>query len=137
MKRRLRQISVAVLTLFLSALILLSSDRISLAQLGTGFLFLPRMIVGTASSPGAAGGAQSRSAVNRPSGKSKGGGSVISGVSYHNDTSPPLREIPPQPVVPQGGRGEREANANPKLPSHHRDSPDSVIQHQHVSTPSM
>ncbi len=33
--------------------------------------------------------------------------------------------------------GEREANENPKVPSNHKDSPDEVVQDQHVSAPSI
>ena len=50
--------------------------------------------------------------------------------SYHNDTSPPLRDMlawPPQ------SKPEREANENPKIPFHHADSTDPVIQNKSVS----
>jgi hypothetical protein len=50
---------------------------------------------------------------------------VIVGHSYHNDTSPPLREIGPLPIKP---KPEHEANENPRIPSHHRDAPDGAVQ---------
>ena len=55
------------------------------------------------------------------------GNSVTVGASYHNDTSPPLRDIKQLPV--EAGL-EREANPNPRLPRHHVDRPDQSIQDQ-------
>ena len=57
--------------------------------------------------------------------------SVMVGASIHNDTSPPLRDIKQEKV---GKKVEREANENPKVPRHHRDSFDPVIQSMHAST---
>ena len=54
---------------------------------------------------------------------------VIVGHSYHNDTSPPLREMEAQPVK---ARPEHEANANPKIPNHHKDGPDEAVQSLHA-----
>ncbi|MGI8735416.1 MAG: hypothetical protein ACR2LM_19190, partial [Pyrinomonadaceae bacterium] len=45
--------------------------------------------------------------------------------SYHNDTSIPLRDMKPHPVVL---KTEREANPRRKLPNNHKDSPDPVVQ---------
>src|SRR6266850_8496572 len=45
--------------------------------------------------------------------------------SYHNDTSPPLRDMKQTKV---GVKVEHEANENPKLPTNHKDSPDPVVQ---------
>ncbi len=59
---------------------------------------------------------------------------VVAGTSYRNDTSPPLREMEPQPF---GFGGEREANENPKVPLRHVDSPDGAVQGMHVPFPSM
>ena len=60
---------------------------------------------------------------------------VIVGTSYHNDTSPPLRDMKQLPVE---SRGEREANENPKMSREHKDSPDEVVQDRHVvSAPSI
>src|SRR5262249_30236977 len=58
--------------------------------------------------------------------------SVISGVSYRNDTSQPLRDIPP---VAYGFRpgGEHEGPANPKIPFHHVDQPDAAVQDPAIS----
>src|SRR5947207_8888831 len=50
------------------------------------------------------------------------GGSVWVGASYHNDVSPPLREMPPWNQSDLKRGIDREANENPKLPNHHVDS---------------
>jgi hypothetical protein len=69
----------------------------------------------------------------KPAGKAQAQ-SVISGTSYHNDTSPALRDMK-QLLVPSGS--EHEANPNPKLPIHHKDSPDTVVQSQAAPSPNM
>src|SRR5919204_773512 len=50
--------------------------------------------------------------------------------SYHNDTSRPLREsfVWPPPLI-----SAHEANENPKIPFHHADKTDAVIQSGAVS----
>src|ERR1700730_1068293 len=48
------------------------------------------------------------------------------GVSYHNDVSQPLRDMPSSTNA--AGKEEREANENPKVPYRHQDSLDPVIQ---------
>jgi hypothetical protein len=53
------------------------------------------------------------------------------GVSYYHDVSPALRDVLPWPV--QGKEREREANLNPRIPHHHIDSPDPVVQNARVS----
>ena len=45
--------------------------------------------------------------------------------SYHNDVSPPLREMPAWDIT--NHRQEREAAENPKIPNSHVDSPDPVV----------
>jgi hypothetical protein len=55
---------------------------------------------------------------------------LIAGASYRNDVSPPLRDMPPVAAV----KAEHEANENPKVPNHHRDSTDPVIQSIHASS---
>src|SRR5947209_14719383 len=51
---------------------------------------------------------------------------------YHNDVSPPLRDMPAWSEG-DGRRGaERDANENPKVPYRHVDSFDPVIQNSHV-----
>jgi hypothetical protein len=52
------------------------------------------------------------------------GAPIRVGVSYHNDTSPALRDIPPAPYV---GKQERKMNPNPKIPHPHVDQADPVI----------
>ena len=53
------------------------------------------------------------------------------GVSYHNDVSPPLREMPAW--NPADIKQEHVANENPKIPIVHQDSADPVIQNRHAS----
>ena len=45
--------------------------------------------------------------------------------SYHNDVSPPLREMPAWDIT--NHRQEQEAPENPKIPNSHVDSPDPVV----------
>jgi hypothetical protein len=47
------------------------------------------------------------------------------GPSYHNDVSPPLRDMSSWPAQ---AKGEREVTENPKLPVHPVDKPDSIVQ---------
>ena len=61
------------------------------------------------------------------------GNSVIVGMSYQNDTSPPLREMPPLPVEPK----PEHVKENPRMPAHHKDSEDTVVQDQAVASPNM
>ena len=56
------------------------------------------------------------------------GSSVWVGASYHNDVSPPLREMPASSEYDFRRGGEREANENPKIPYRHIDSVDPVAQ---------
>ena len=44
--------------------------------------------------------------------------------SYHNDTSKPLRDMKPQPLVPKSVH----ENENPRIPNKHKDAPDPVVQ---------
>src|SRR5437016_6016467 len=59
--------------------------------------------------------------------------SVQVGASYHNDVSPPLREMPAWNESDLRRGGEREANENPKVPYRHVDSFDPVVQNSHVT----
>ena len=56
------------------------------------------------------------------------GSSVWVGASYHNDVSPPLREMPAWSEYDLRRGGEREANENPKVPYRHIDTFDPVVQ---------
>ena len=57
---------------------------------------------------------------------------VVSGKSYRNDTSIPLREMRPEPYL--GKEMDREANGNPKIPhSRHKDIPDEAVQDKTAS----
>ncbi len=59
--------------------------------------------------------------------------SVQVGASYHNDVSPPLREMPVWSESDLRRGGERDANENPKVPYRHTDSFDPVVQNAHAS----
>src|SRR5437773_11743651 len=61
------------------------------------------------------------------------GSSVWVGASYHNDVSPPLREMPASSEYDFRRGGEREANENPKIPYRHIDSVDPVVQNWDAS----
>ena len=61
------------------------------------------------------------------------GSSVWGGASYHNDVSPPLREMPASSEYDFRRGGEREANENPKIPYRHIDSVDPVVQNWDAS----
>src|SRR5947207_15537818 len=52
-------------------------------------------------------------------------GQIITGRSYKNDTSIPLRDMRPEPYT--GKPMDREANENPKVPHFHIDVPDEAI----------
>ncbi len=99
-------------------------------KISNGALALQKSVL---SLPRAQGSARPISPV-RPAGKAAPRDSVIVGVSYHNDTSPPLRDMKELPIE---SRAEHEANENPKLPSHHKDASDQVLQSQHVPSPNM
>src|SRR5207253_10466681 len=62
-----------------------------------------------------------------------GANSVQVSASYHNDVSPPLREMPAWNESDLRRGGEREANENPKVPYRHIDSFDPVVQNAHAS----
>ena len=55
---------------------------------------------------------------------------VTAGRSYHNDTSPPLREMRQLPLRAHEADDQegREANKNPEILNRHADSPDTVVQ---------
>src|ERR1043166_6810476 len=55
-------------------------------------------------------------------------GKITVGKSYHNDTSPPLRDMMQYPMKDSLDEASREANENPKLFSYHKDAVDSVVQ---------
>src|SRR5439155_20784209 len=70
-----------------------------------------------------------RKPVAGPSGAEKATGiTFISGQSYQNDVSPPLRDIPPVLTSPQGNQNVE--HENPPIPLvGHKDVPDTVVQH--------
>jgi len=61
------------------------------------------------------------------------GSSVWVGASYHNDVSPPLRDMPAWTDSDSRRGRDREANENPKIPYRHIDSFDPVVQNVHFS----
>ncbi len=58
---------------------------------------------------------------------------ILVGASYHNDISPPVRELPAWSDVDVRRGAEREANENPKIPYRHHDTSDPIVQGWHVS----
>ena len=62
-----------------------------------------------------------------------GGSSVWVGASYHNDVSPPLREMRASSEADLRRGVDREANESPKIPYRHVDSFDPVVQNAPAS----
>src|SRR6266542_4715684 len=108
MKKGIRRVFVALIVLFLPVVILVPLSGAQGTKISTGAHFLPRAL-------GSVLPAQ--------------GNSVFVGISYHHDTPPPLRDIPPLPVVPK----PEPAKENPKIPAHHQDAEDPVVQSEIVS----
>src|SRR5258706_8503775 len=132
MQNRTRGILISVTVLLTAVAVFVPSSRAQVARISKAGLLLPKTVL--ALSPRVFGSAMLGPPV-RPTGKEPPPGSnVIVGASYHNDTSPPLRDIKP---LPMESRGEGEANENPMLPVHHKDSPDEAVQDQHVSAPNI
>src|SRR6059058_549565 len=61
------------------------------------------------------------------------GSSVWVGASYHNDVSPPLRDMPAWKESDLRREADREANENPKIPYRNIDSFDPVVQNWDAS----
>src|SRR6185436_11531165 len=80
-----------------------------------GLLVLPQMIEAK----------RMRSTSTPAQGQGQGQSEVIVGESFHNDTSPPLRDMKQLPI---NRKTEREANENPRIPHVHKDGKDPVIQ---------
>ena len=59
--------------------------------------------------------------------------SVWVGASYHNDVSPPLRDMAAATEYDFRHGGEQEANENPKIPYRHVDTADPVVQNWDAS----
>jgi hypothetical protein len=66
-------------------------------------------------------------------GGTAGADSVQVGASYHNDVSPPLREMPAWNEADLRRGVDRDANENPKVPYRHIDSFDPVVQNWDAS----
>ncbi len=61
------------------------------------------------------------------SGETQQSGMIV-GRSYHNDTSPPLRDMVQLPITPHSLGEGNEANKNPEIFNTHVDRPDPVVQ---------
>ncbi len=115
--------------------VVVPSSRAQVVRISKGALLLPRTLLSLP--PRVLGSALLRSSAKAAATEQAGNG-VITGASYHNDTSPALRDMVAVPIASPKGKSEREANENPKIPIVHKNSPDgSVVQNQHVSTPNM
>src|SRR6202162_2392725 len=132
MKRRSSWIlSALALPLFL-VVVFVPLSRAQVARISRGALLLPKKLLSLP--PRVLWGSMLQSPV-MPAAMEQASNGVIVGTSYHNDTSPPLRDIKQLPIE---SHAEREANENPKLPTHHKDSPDEAVgQDQAVSLPSI
>ena len=131
MKRRTSWILSALAVLLLLVVVFTPLSRAQVARISRGALLLPRKLL--SATPRVLRSAVLGSSV-KSAAREQAGNGVIVGTSYHNDISPPLRDMKPLPIE---SLGEHEANENPRIPAHHEDSPDEVVQDQHVSSPSM
>ena len=129
MKRRSGWILPALIVPLLLAVVFVPLSRAQVAGLSRDALLLPKKLLSLP--PRVLGSAMLQSPA-MPAGKQQASNGVITGSSYHNDTSPPLRDIKQSPIE---SHGEREANENPKLPSNHKDSPDGAVQGPDLSAP--
>jgi len=89
-------------------------------------IMLPRISeAGRATSLGAENALPANPVLNvPPTQDQKGDITVVA--SYHNDTSIPLREMKAKPAYMK----QQHSNENPKIPTRHKDSPDTVVQTQ-------
>ena len=127
MKRRTRWIPVALIVLLLPVVILVPLSRAQVTKISTGALLLPKKVLSLP--PRVFGSAMLQSPV-MPAGKEPAqGNGVIVGTSYHNDTSPPLRDMKPLPVGFDAASARRTRTR--RVPTHHKDSPDEAVQDQH------
>jgi len=87
------------------------------------------MLDSSNTAPGSVAAAEVTGEMTAPDGAGRQGGMTV-GFSYHNDTSPPLRDMVQLPVRPHLADDDkgREANRNPLNPKTHIDSPDTVVQ---------
>src|SRR6478672_6770998 len=124
MERRARRVFLVVVSLLVGAVVVpLSKAQVGL--ISKGALPLPKGVLSPA--PGSPAAAPRGRSVNPAGPEPAQVSDVITGASYHNDTSPPLRDLALLPPEPGSGE-EREANENPKIPSHHAKIPDEAVQ---------
>jgi hypothetical protein len=121
MKRRSSWILSALALPLLLAVVFVPLSKAQVARISRGALLLPKKLLSLP--PKVLGGAMLQSPV-MPAAVEQASNGVIVGTSYHNDTSPPLRDIKQLPIE---SKSEREANENPKLPNHHKDLPDEAL----------
>ena len=74
--------------------------------------------------------------VKHAAGESAQASGVIAITSYQNDVSPALRDMEPS-ADGKTEKPEHEANENPRIPAHHKDGTDGVVQNLHVPSPNM
>src|SRR6266404_4770537 len=100
MARRARWTAVALTVLLAAVAVFVPASRAQFARISTAALFLPKTVLSL--SPRVSGSAMVGLPAS-PLGREPAPGSdVIVGASYHNDTSPPLRDmkqLPPQAGV--------------------------------------
>ncbi len=130
MKTRTRWILAALTVVLLPLVISVPLSKAQVSRISRGALLLQKNVL---SLPGRIfGSAMLGSSAKLAGGEPNKDDGVIAGSSYRNDTSPPLRDLPPSPVSTKG-KAEHEANANPKIPNHHVDGGDTVVQRRHFS----
>jgi hypothetical protein len=121
MKRRSSWILSALALPLILAVVFVPLSKAQVARISRGALLLPKKLLSLP--PKVLGGAMLQSPV-MPAATEQASNNIVVAVSYHNDTSPPLRDIKQLPIA---SHEEGEANENPKLPTHHKDSPDEAV----------
>src|SRR6266542_1986624 len=132
-KNRTRWTLVALAVPLLPIAALAPFSRAQVVRISRASLLLPKSVLSL--HPRASGSAVPSPSVLSAAKEQGQNSGVIVGTSYHNDASPPLRDLQQVPIQ---SLGEREANENPRLPIEHKDGPDEVVQDHHaISVPSI
>ena len=129
MRSRTRWILISLTLSLLSVAVLVPLSKAQVGKISKGALLLQKSVLSLP--PRVFGAAMLGSSLKPAARDPDQSDGVIAGSSYHNDTSPPLREMKQLPIE---SRGEREANEHPRLQAHHEDRPDEVVQSEHVSS---
>ncbi len=125
MRMRTRATLIAVAVVFLAMVVLAPLSKAQVAGISKGALLiqksvlaLPRVLghalLGASAAPAAKGQDQSLKAASPLSTDAKSG--VIVGHSVKNDTSPPLRDIPPAPTHGPAGARRQSQSADSQRP---------------------